>query len=259
MPVRTAVTICWGRPSAQSPASRTAPRGIAATVEPLRAIIVEHLDDRGSVCRADPSRSPEVVDDTNQILEAITGELMLRIVKILLILAVVAWALVGVLGNALDWEGTTNAVAAVTSMSKFAGGADHWNATTNPAIVTAGASFILLFKVVVVAFCSAGAWRMWIARNDDGEAFEVAKMPALAGCGIAVLSLFGGWVVIGEGWFEFWRSDALREAAGGTAFRYGGFISLIALLVGSRDEWAPRPLCWRRSETAAPVSSDANM
>ena len=161
---------------------------------------------------------------------------MLRIVKNLLILAVAAWALVGVMGNIVDWDGTTNAVAAVTSMSKFAGGADHWKATTNAAIVVAGASFILLFKVVVVAFCFAGAWRMWVARGDDGEAFEAAKMPALAGCGIAVLSLFGGWIVVGEGWFEFWRSDASREAAGGTAFRYGGFIGLIGLLIGSRDE-----------------------
>ena len=161
---------------------------------------------------------------------------MLRFVKILLVLAVVAWGTLGIFGNVLDWDGTMNAVAAVTSMSKLAGSADHWKATTNPAVVVAGASFILLFKVVVVAFCSVGAWRMWIARGGGGEAFATAKMPALAGCGIAVLSLFGGWVVVGEGWFEFWRSDALREAAGGTAFRYGGFIGLIGVLVGARDD-----------------------
>jgi hypothetical protein len=40
--------------------------------------------------------------------------------------------------------------------------------------------------------------------------------------------------VIGESWFEFWRSDALRPATDG-AFRYGGFIALIALMVGARD------------------------
>jgi predicted small integral membrane protein len=63
-----------------------------------------------------------------------------------------------------------------------------------------------------------------------------AKSLALAGCAVAVLGLFVGWIVLGEGWFEFWRSDALREPAGGGAFRYGGFIALIALMVGSRND-----------------------
>lgn len=161
---------------------------------------------------------------------------MLRDVKISLVVAVVVWALLGIIGNVLDWDGTMKAVASVTSMSTFDGGPDHWRATTNPVIVVAGALFILLFKVVVVMCCSVGIWRMWIARRGDGAAFADAKMPALGGCGIAVLSLFSGWVVVGEGWFEFWRSDALREAAGGTAFRYGGFIGLIGLLVGARDD-----------------------
>jgi hypothetical protein len=41
--------------------------------------------------------------------------------------------------------------------------------------------------------------------------------------------------VIGEGWFEMWRSVSL-QAAGDGAFRYGGFIALIALMVAARDQ-----------------------
>lgn len=160
----------------------------------------------------------------------------MRIMKILLVLSVVLWGLFGALGNIQDWRGTCGAVAAVASMATFPGGAERWQATTNPLVITAAAVGIVLFKIATAGLCLAGAWRMWAHRKGDAETFGKAKSLALAGCAVAVLSLFGGWVVVGEGWFEFWRSDALREAAGNAAFRYGGFIALIALMVGSRDD-----------------------
>ena len=161
---------------------------------------------------------------------------MLRILKILLVLSVAAWGLLGAFGNIVNWNGVTSSVSAVTSMSTFASGADHWKATTNPIIILAGALFIVIFKLVVVALCVTGASRMWVARAGNPATFAEAKTLALTGCAVAVLCLFTGWIVIGEGWFEFWRSDAMREAAGETAFRYGGFIALIALLVGARED-----------------------
>jgi predicted small integral membrane protein len=161
---------------------------------------------------------------------------MLRITKILLVLSVVLWGLLGALGNVEDWKGTTGAVAAVASMSTFPGGAGRWQATTNPVIIGAAAVCIVVFKLATAGLCLAGSWRMWEHRKGDAETFGQAKSLALAGCGVAVLGLFGGWIVLGEGWFEFWRSDALREPAGGGAFRYGGFVALIALMVGSRND-----------------------
>lgn len=161
---------------------------------------------------------------------------MLRSIKILLVMSVAAWALVGALGNIVNWKGTTGAVATVTSMSSFAGGADRWQATTNSTIILAGALFIVLFKIATVSLCFAGAVRMWAARVGDPAEFAEAKTLALVGCAVAVLCLFSGWIVIGEGWFELWRSDTMRDVAGGTAFRYGGFIALIALIVGARDD-----------------------
>ncbi len=166
---------------------------------------------------------------------------MLRILKIALVASVALWGALGALGDILDWTGTTGAVAAVTSMSTFAGGADKWQATTNPAVILAGAVFIVMFKTTTALLCAAGAWRMWRTRGGDVETFGRAKTLALCGCAVAVLCLFGGWTVVGETWFEFWRSDALRDTAGGGAFRYGGFIALIALMVGARDGEAATP------------------
>ena len=161
---------------------------------------------------------------------------MLRITKVLLVLSVALWGFLGALGNIEDWKGTTGAIAAVASMSTFPGGGERWQATTNPLVITAAAVSIVLFKVATAGLCLVGAWRMWTHRKSDTQIFGEAKKLALAGCAIAVLGLFSGWIVIGEGWFEFWRSDAFREPAGGSAFRYGGFIALIALMVGSRND-----------------------
>ncbi len=57
----------------------------------------------------------------------------------------------------------------------------------------------------------------------------------LSGCVVAMLGVFLGWIVLGEQWFELWRSPELG-AAGDAAFRYGGFIGIIALFVAIRDQ-----------------------
>ncbi len=51
-----------------------------------------------------------------------------------------------------------------------------------------------------------------------------------------MIMLFGGFIVIGETWFEMWRSDVLRDLSLQSAFRYGGMITLIALFVGSLED-----------------------
>ena len=161
---------------------------------------------------------------------------MLRIMKIMLVVSVAMWGFLGALGNITGWSGTTGAVTAVTSMSTFEGGAASWQATSHPAVIIAGALFIMLSKALAGLMCAAGAWRMWSARAADGSTFANAKTYALAGCGVAVFMLFGGFIVIGEGWFELWRSDSLREQAAETAFRYGAMIALIGLFVGTGDD-----------------------
>jgi predicted small integral membrane protein len=161
---------------------------------------------------------------------------MLRIFKILLVLSVASWGLLGAFGNILDWSGTTGAVTAATSMTTFDGGADNWRATSNPAIIIAGALAIVFFKSASAILCLIGAWQMWTVRAGEATAFAKAKTYALAGCAVAIFMLFSGWIVIAETWFELWRSEVMREAALDAAFRYCGMIGLIALFVGMHDE-----------------------
>ncbi len=160
---------------------------------------------------------------------------MLRFMKILLVLGVALWALLSVLGNLTDWDGTLGAVKAATSMTTFEGGA-QWRATTNPMIITAGALFIILAKLIAGILCLVGARYMWRARAESSAVFTQAKTLALTGCGVAVFMLFVGFTVIGETWFELWRSEAMRAPVLASAFRYGSMISLIAIFVAMTDE-----------------------
>ncbi|MBT8115611.1 MAG: DUF2165 domain-containing protein [Arenicella sp.] len=161
---------------------------------------------------------------------------MLRIIKILLVVCVALWGFLGASENIMDWEGTMDAVGAAASMATFDGGSESWKASSNPAVIWMGALMIMLSKLAAAGLCSRGAVQMWGARHGDAASFQQAKNYALAGFGLAMIMLFGGFIVIGETWFEMWRSDALRDLSLQSAFRYGGMITLIALFVGSRDD-----------------------
>ncbi|WDI31279.1 DUF2165 family protein [Hyphococcus flavus] len=163
---------------------------------------------------------------------------MLRTMKVLLILSIAGWALLGAVENVVDWSGTTGAVGAVTSMATFEGGGDSWKATSNPVWIMAGSIFILVLKIIAGLLCLAGAAAMWSARASDAAAFQKSKSLALAGCGAAMFMLFAGWIVIAEVWYETWRSDVFRDLALNSAFRYCGMIGVMALFVGMRDEEA---------------------
>jgi len=161
---------------------------------------------------------------------------MIRIVKIGLIGTVVLWGFFGVLGNVLGLEQTLGAVSAVASMGTFEGGAESWQATSNPVVIWLGALFIMLSKLSTGVLCAVGAARMWQSRNGSTADFAAAKRIALAGCGIAVIMLFGGFIVIAESWFELWRSETLLRTALTDAFRYAGMIALIGIFVAAPDD-----------------------
>ncbi len=161
---------------------------------------------------------------------------MLRTAKVVLIIVAALWGFVGALGNILDWNQALGSVAAVTSMSTFEGGADGWQAMTSPLLSWLGALFIVSGKLATGILCTIGARQMWQARGDDAASFASAKQYALTGCAVGAIMLFGGFLVIGESWFELWRTDSPYRLALTDAFRYAGLLMLIAIFVGQSNE-----------------------
>lgn len=160
---------------------------------------------------------------------------MLKTVKAIMMLSVALWGFLGAIHNVVDWNGTLGAVGAATSMVTIEGGADSWQATANPIVIWIGALFVMLSKLATGALCSLGAIGMWRAKSSDNQAYNAAKSIALTGCAVAIIMLFGGFIVIAEGWFELWRAETMRGPVLQSAFRYAGMIGLIALFVASKD------------------------
>ena len=162
---------------------------------------------------------------------------MYRLVKVGLMATAAWWAIGSGLYNVTNWAESLTYIEAVTTMSMFEGGSDSWRATSSPIIVWAGLLFIFGAKVAAAIMCSVGTWRMWKAREADRTAFVEARQIGLAGCGIAVIMLFGGFIGIAENFFELWRSADIGGSVLGGAYRYGGVMALIGILVGATDDY----------------------
>lgn len=160
---------------------------------------------------------------------------MLKKVKSILILTVALWGVVGAIHNLVDWQGTLGAISTATSMALVPEGASSWQATSNPLVIWTGALFVLLSKLSTGMLCSIGAAGMWRASSSDNAAYCQAKNVALTGCAVAIIMLFGGFIVIAESWFELWRAESMLAPVLQSAFRYGGMIGLIALFVAATD------------------------
>lgn len=159
---------------------------------------------------------------------------MIRMTKILLVVLVSLWGLFGALGNLLNLAGAYQMVLATMRMPGFEpGSAPPW-ATESPLIAGLGVALIVIGKLAPGVLCGWGSVRMVQARNASPDEWHRSKSLAIAGCGLAVASLFFGWVVIGEFVFMMFLDSGLSQAAS-AAFRYGGFIALIMIFVAQRE------------------------
>ncbi|MEP4484996.1 MAG: hypothetical protein ABJ013_05165 [Halioglobus sp.] len=59
----------------------------------------------------------------------------------------------------------------------------------------------------------------------------------LAECGIAVIMLIAGFIGLAENFFELWRSADIGGSVLSGAYRYGGVMVLLGILIGATDEY----------------------
>lgn len=159
---------------------------------------------------------------------------MLRAVKIVLVALVALWGLIGAFGNLTHLGGTYDAVRTVAAMEGVEGINGGPPSTENSIIVWLGVALIVIGKIAAAVFCGAGAVAMARSAGGSASEFQHAKRLALVGCGAAIVMLFGGFAVIGESFFQMWQTP-VGQLAGAGAFRYAGYIALIAIFVGQED------------------------
>jgi predicted small integral membrane protein len=124
----------------------------------------------------------------------------LRIIKILLVVSIAAWALINAIGNLMFYNYWLNVVGLVMAVENVPSEAGR--AITSPLLHTIGYAFIYLPKFAAGIFCGWGAYDMWRVRNEPAEHFEKAKYRFYIGCGIAMIMLIFGFEVLAGAFFS---------------------------------------------------------
>jgi predicted small integral membrane protein len=154
-----------------------------------------------------------------------------RLVKIGLSIAVGLLAGLWCLNNLLNWETAADAVGYALSQQNQSGyDVQLIPATESATLATIGLMVICAAEAGVAALSLVGAGKMWRQRRADDLAFGSAKQPAIIGAGVAVLTWFLGFQVVGGAGIMMGQAEGMEAAMRG-AFTFGSysFLTLIFL------------------------------
>jgi len=163
---------------------------------------------------------------------------MLRTIKIILVLLVSLWGLLGGIGNLLGYARGLEQVEMVMAREGAFTAGGIFVPMTHPLLTHLGYAVIWVGKLLTGVLCLWGAITLWRLRQASGTDFHSAKQIALAGCGVALIALFGGFIVSGGVYFGMWSSE-LGALSHDFATQYIVCIGIIALFVGSPNDGTP--------------------
>ena len=151
-----------------------------------------------------------------------------RLAKIVMTLALAAFAFVVTYDNLIDYGSNFAFVRHVLSMdTTFPGNALMGRAITTPALWHVGYAFIIAGEAATCVLLLLGAVSLWRARHADTATFQLAKRWAIAGCTMGFLVWFFGFMVVGGEWFAMWQSKIWNGQEG--AFRF--YMALLGVLI----------------------------
>ena len=157
-----------------------------------------------------------------------------RFAKILMSLALAAFAFVVTYDNLVDYGSNFVFVQHVLSMdTTFPNNALMGRAITTPALWHAGYACIIAGEGMTFALLLLGSISLWRARRASGAAFDAAKRWVVAGCTVGFLVWFFGFMVVGGEWFAMWQSKIWNGQEG--AFRFYMALLGVLIFVNQRD------------------------
>jgi predicted small integral membrane protein len=158
-----------------------------------------------------------------------------RYLKIALIFFVALQGLVGGFGNLAGLETTYAGVARVLSMEGVPSSIPRVFAFDMPIFIWVGACWILLLKLLTGVTGAIGVFQLFRYRNGSGEEFEAAKYWGLFACGVSILMLFGGFIVMGATMLFMWQTQAGQVAFEGATY-FLVCLGVVALYVNMRND-----------------------
>jgi predicted small integral membrane protein len=151
-----------------------------------------------------------------------------RLAKILMTLALAAFAFVVTYDNLADYGSNFAFVRHVLSMdTTFPGNALMGRAITSPAAWHVGYALIIAGEGATCVLLLVGAIALWRSRRASQAVFQASKRWAVAGCTMGFLVWFFGFMVVGGEWFAMWQSKIWNGQEG--AFRF--YMALLGVLI----------------------------
>ena len=160
---------------------------------------------------------------------------MLRGTKIVLLILVALWGLLGGIGNLAGYSGGHAQVVSIMAREGAYPAGGPFIAMSHPVLTHLGYAVIWLGKLLSGALCLWGSQLLWQARDSDAASFQAAKTVGLAGCGVALVMLFGGFIVAGGVYFGMWSSGpgALSHQF---ASQFILCMGIVALFISARND-----------------------
>lgn len=160
--------------------------------------------------------------------------LAVRLVKIAMVAATAAFALLVAFDNVVDYGTNYEFVRHTLSMdTTFPDNALMGRAITSPALWTVGYWAIIAAEAVTGLVLAWAAMRLAAAVRGRAEIFNAAKSLVLVGAGLGFLLWFGGFMVVGGEWFAMWQSKSWNGQE--AAFRFYVTLLAVAIFVNQPD------------------------
>ncbi|WP_191489847.1 DUF2165 family protein [Pseudomonas sp. FEN] len=151
-----------------------------------------------------------------------------RYAKILLTLALAAFAFMVTFNNVTDYGSNFAFVRHVLSMdSTFPDNTAMYRAITTPALWHAAYWLIIFGEGLTAVLLAYGALALWRARNSDTASFARAKKWVVGGASAGLLVWFVGFMVVGGEWFLMWQSPTWNGQE--PAFKF--YMTLLGVLI----------------------------
>ena len=173
-------------------------------------------------------------------MTAFVAMLIARYAKIIMSLSLAAFCLLVTFDNIADYGTNYLFVQHVMSMdTTFPGNTLMYRSITDPVLWQLAYALVIAAEGVTGILFLAGAIRLIRLRNASGAAFNQGKSLVIAGCLLAFLVWFLGFMVVAGEWFDMWQSKDWNGQD--AAFRFYVTVLGVLIFVSLPDAISPNP------------------
>jgi len=160
--------------------------------------------------------------------------MMLRIAKIVLVLAVALFYSLVIFNNLTDYDSNYQFVRHVLMMdTTLPGNHGLWRALNTPAWHAAFYLSIIGWEALTMILCWWGGWRLVKTYRSPAREFHQAKRMGIAGLIVGLLMWLLAFLCVGGEWFLMWQSKTWNGQE--AAFRMFTVLGITLLLLAQPD------------------------